>query len=103
MMKITTQLSPNMENVVGTDVKMNKEIVGKIITYDKETGTSTIEVTSKEWGEKIVNKMQSTTVGVSSRGTSNEEINWNIVGDNRTRIKFVIPIDDTKKWWQFWK
>lgn len=32
-----------------------------------------------------------------------EEINWNVVGNNEIRRKFVIPVGNNKKWWQFWK
>ena len=32
-----------------------------------------------------------------------EDINWNIMGDNKIPIKFTIPIKPRKKWWQFWK
>ena len=32
-----------------------------------------------------------------------EEINWNVVGNNEIRRKFVIPVGSNKKWWQFWK
>ena len=32
-----------------------------------------------------------------------EDINWNIVGDNKVRMKFTIPVKSHKKWWEFWK
>jgi hypothetical protein len=32
-----------------------------------------------------------------------EDINWNIVGDNKVHMKFTIPINPRKKWWEFWK
>jgi hypothetical protein len=32
-----------------------------------------------------------------------EDINWNIIGDNKVRMKFIIPIKPRKKWWEFWK
>jgi hypothetical protein len=32
-----------------------------------------------------------------------EDINWNIIGDNKVRMKFTIPIKPRKKWWEFWK
>lgn len=32
-----------------------------------------------------------------------EEINWNIVGDNKIKRKFIIPVGRRKKWWEFWK
>jgi hypothetical protein len=32
-----------------------------------------------------------------------EDINWNIMGDNKVRMKFTIPVKSRKKWWEFWK
>ncbi len=32
-----------------------------------------------------------------------EDINWNIIGDNKVRMKFTIPVKPRKKWWEFWK
>ena len=32
-----------------------------------------------------------------------ENINWNIIGDDNIKRKFIIPIKSKKKWWQFWK
>ena len=32
-----------------------------------------------------------------------EDINWNIIGGNKVRMKFTIPIKPRKKWWEFWK
>ena len=32
-----------------------------------------------------------------------EEINWNIVGNNKVHMKFTIPVKLRKKWWEFWK
>ena len=29
-----------------------------------------------------------------------EEINWNIMGDNREKRKFIVPLMPKKKWWQ---
>jgi len=32
-----------------------------------------------------------------------EDINWNIMGDNKVRMKFMIPVKTRKKWCGFWK
>ena len=32
-----------------------------------------------------------------------EDINWNIMGENKVRMKFTIPVKSSKKWWEFWK
>lgn len=32
------------------------------------------------------------------------DVHWNVVGDNKQRMVFKIPIRNlTKKWWEFWK
>lgn len=31
-----------------------------------------------------------------------ENVNWNVVGDNQTRMILTIPVCNSKKWWQFW-
>jgi hypothetical protein len=97
-MKLTSQLSPNMDNVVGTDVKLGDIIVGKIIAYDKENGMATYQIDKQEDFDKIFEMCN----GISSKGNT-DKINWDIMGDNRIRMKFIIPLETDKKWWQFWK
>lgn len=33
----------------------------------------------------------------------NEMVDWSKIGGETRRIKFVIPVGNNKKWWQFWK
>ena len=91
-----------MNNVIGTPVKFDTMVIGKIIKYDSDTGKAVMEIDSKEWTEKISKRIEYHNVQLSSRGINPESINWNVVGDNKTKIKFSVPITE-KKWWQFWK
>jgi len=36
-------------------------------------------------------------------GKDNEDMNWNIMGNDTIRRTYIIPITSKKKWWQFWK
>lgn len=32
-----------------------------------------------------------------------DNTNWNIVGANKVKMKFIIPVKPLKKQWEFWK
>lgn len=99
-MKFETYLVSGMNDVIGSPVNLNNNIIGKIIDYNKETGKSIIEIESDDISKKIIDKMNNLSY-VSSRNIYPDSIDLEIL-DNTHKIKFTIPINH-KKWWQFWK
>lgn len=66
-MKIQVQLEKQLTNVIDTNVNVKKNIVGKVIKYDKETGLSTIEMDEKSLSEIGWNPIAGQNIGISSR------------------------------------
>ena len=56
-MKFETYLVSGMNDVIGSPVNLNNNIIGKIIDYNKETGKSIIEIESDDISKKIIDKM----------------------------------------------
>lgn len=56
-MKTTTQFEKHLSNVIGHNVTYNKEIIGKVIDYEPETGSTTIEINDDTFAEIIGNQI----------------------------------------------
>ena len=41
---MTVNLGKNLSNVIGVEVKLDDDVVGKVIEYNEETGNATIKI-----------------------------------------------------------
>ena len=70
--KIMVKMEKNYTDVVGKPVfnKSNRNVIGEVISYDKETGEAVLEIDEQEWQEIANNNMGNI---ISSRSTENDE------------------------------
>lgn len=64
---MTVNLGKNLSNVIGVEVKLDDDVVGKVIEYNEETGNATIKI-NEEHSSPVWKKIAGDYVGlVSSR------------------------------------
>lgn len=71
-MKMKVQLEKQLSNLVGKNVNVKENVVGKVTEYDIETGLTTVEIDDDSYFKIGWNPIAGHNIGISSRTKSED-------------------------------